>query len=76
MKESSKPSIEFFFAQTLPPVSFRYYPNSQPWKERLIRRAVRRYGKTIELSLAAMGIGTLFLTGIYLFCIQLAEYGW
>lgn len=75
MKETSRSSIELFFPQILPPVSFQQFTCKHALKEKLLRTS-RRHRKIIEFYLAVLGVSSLFLIGTYLFCVQLAEHGW
>lgn len=42
----------------------------------LVRQRILGYKNQLLSSIAALGIGTILLLGIYLFLSQLAEYGW
>lgn len=42
----------------------------------LVKQKVLTYKNQLQNSLVALGIGTIFLLGIYLFLSQLAKYGW
>ena len=42
----------------------------------LVKRKVFAYKNQLQSSIAALGIGTILLLGIYLFLSQLAKYGW
>ena len=75
MKESSRSSTDLFFSQSFPIISFRQFTSQNAGKEKVIR-LLNRYRKTIYQCLTIIGISGLFVAGTYLFCIQLAEYGW
>lgn len=75
MREPSRPSTHLIFPQTLPTISFQQFGSKNARKKKMAR-LMRRYQEVIEHYLAILGIGALFLVGAYLFCIQLAEYGW
>ncbi len=44
-------------------------------KHNPLKRLLKRYQKGIDTALAAMAIGIMFLAGIWVFLIQLAEFG-
>lgn len=44
-------------------------------KHNSLKRLIKRYQKRIDTALAAMAIGLMFLAGIWMFLIQLAEFG-
>ncbi len=44
-------------------------------KQHIKAGLLRRYGKRIDTALAGIAIGLMFLTGVWAFLVQLAEYG-
>lgn len=75
MKEPSRSSTTLIFPQTVPTISFQRFGNKNIKKKKMIR-LMHRYQEGIGHYLTILGVGALFLVGTYLFCIQLAEYGW
>ncbi len=47
-----------------------YRPRQNP-----LKRLLKRYQKKIDTALASLAIGLMFLTGIWFFLTQLAEFG-
>ncbi len=43
-------------------------------KQSLCKRLLKKYQTLIDSTLAGLAIGLMFLTGIWMFLIQLAEY--
>jgi len=75
MKEHSRSSTDLFFPQALPTISFQQFTVKNVQKKKMFH-FLYHYRETIGQCLAVMGVGALCLGGIYLFCIQLAAFGW
>lgn len=57
----------------IPPGSWaQFRSNNNP---NSLKRLFRRYQKVIDTTLATMAIGLMFLGGIWIFLVQLAEFG-
>lgn len=55
-----------------------YFPAHQPKYQfsEILKKLAANCKNQLGNTLATAGIGTLFLVAIYLFFVQLAEYGW
>jgi hypothetical protein len=72
MKEKSIISGNHYFQEILPlgcwaPVCRK--------KKSMVRRLGKRYQKGVDLVVAVLAVGVMFLVGIWVFLVELAEYG-
>ena len=72
MKEKSIISGNQYFQEILPLGCWT--PVGQK-KQSLVKRMVKRYQKGVDLLLTVSAVGLMFLLGIWLFLVELAEFG-
>ncbi|MBU0961220.1 MAG: hypothetical protein KKD01_02010 [Proteobacteria bacterium] len=72
MKKSNRISQHHYLQQALPAGCWAQVNRN---KNNSLKRLLKRYQKKIDTAFAAMAIGLMFLTGIWVFLIQLAEFG-
>ena len=75
MNKINQSSQHQFFTPALPILSIRQITRKKTWRER-IHGLYRRHLPAVHRSLAVLGITCLLFSGTWLFCRQLAEYGW
>ncbi len=75
MKKNNHTSAEIFYHHTLPTVSFEQFFVKKWWKKR-IAELLPHLRELIGNCVIILAFSCLVMLGTWLFCVQLAEYGW
>jgi hypothetical protein len=75
MGEHSGFSTDFLQQNFWPAIDYRRRSGIRS-PARNIRRLLQQHREKLMTCLAGLAVGGIFLAGIYLFMVQLAEFGW